>query len=372
MFSNTDPTKNSSRASGNTHKTSTSNNNNKGVGFGGSLLRSQSDWNILRRERTTVVVRQSRRDQEHVTVLIAQAALLRRQGLRQDHDDYTQLVTILKQVFTDVVPMEWERRMKVIVLSLTCLGLLVHPRPQQYQQQQILAYLGNLQDTESLAHIYIKFSQPAIFISQHPHNGHPRLVERILKLRGTIMRFASSHPTTSSSSTLTSNKDDTRLGSGTIPKDRSCNYVKETMASVRFQILEVIPNHVFASKPQSPKLNIRKLFQELSSLPHNLPTDPPIFVRAMEGRFDLLRVLITGPEGTPYAHGSFLFDVYLHDYPRQPPQVKFLTTNSGTVRFNPNLYEDGKASIHKFVCICGLASHFYTLHFCWIINFEYS
>jgi ubiquitin-protein ligase len=52
-----------------------------------------------------------------------------------------------------------------------------------------------------------------------------------------------------------------------------------------------------------------------------------------------------GPEGTPYESGCFMFDFHLHDYPHSPPKARFLTTDSGRVRFNPNLYNCGKVCL---------------------------
>lgn len=70
-----------------------------------------------------------------------------------------------------------------------------------------------------------------------------------------------------------------------------------------------------------------------------------IFVRVPEHRLDLPRVLITGPHGTPYANGLFFFDCHMKDYPNSPPEVRFLTTGLGQVRFNPNLYHNGKVCL---------------------------
>lgn len=59
----------------------------------------------------------------------------------------------------------------------------------------------------------------------------------------------------------------------------------------------------------------------------------------------VLQVLITGPADTPYANGCFEFDVYFpQDYPNSPPLVNLETTGGHSVRFNPNLYNDGKVS----------------------------
>jgi baculoviral IAP repeat-containing protein 6 len=53
-----------------------------------------------------------------------------------------------------------------------------------------------------------------------------------------------------------------------------------------------------------------------------------------------------GPEGTPYAHGCFEFDLLLpSSYPLVPPKVQLVTTGGGTVRFNPNLYNCGKVCL---------------------------
>ena len=60
-------------------------------------------------------------------------------------------------------------------------------------------------------------------------------------------------------------------------------------------------------------------------------------------QWNVLQVLITGPCDTPYANGCFEFDVYFpQDYPNSPPLINLETTGNHTVRFNPNLYNDGK------------------------------
>ena len=89
------------------------------------------------------------------------------------------------------------------------------------------------------------------------------------------------------------------------------------------------------------------LWKELSTYPTVLPIEygSSIFVRALENEVDKLRVLIIGPDDTPYANGFFFFDVTMgNDYPNNPPKVQFLTTGGGSVRFNPNLYACGKVS----------------------------
>lgn len=77
-----------------------------------------------------------------------------------------------------------------------------------------------------------------------------------------------------------------------------------------------------------------------SSLPqHTSPSPPP-------------QVLITGPSDTPYANGCFEFDVFFPpEYPQVPMMVNLMTTGQGRVRFNPNLYNDGKVCPHFYFSV---------------------
>jgi len=58
-----------------------------------------------------------------------------------------------------------------------------------------------------------------------------------------------------------------------------------------------------------------------------------------------IKAMIVGPKDTPYENGFYFFDInFENDYPFTPPKVKFLTYESG-VRFNPNLYTNGKVCL---------------------------
>ncbi|KAJ8583779.1 ubiquitin conjugating enzyme family protein [Rhizopogon salebrosus TDB-379] len=88
--------------------------------------------------------------------------------------------------------------------------------------------------------------------------------------------------------------------------------------------------------------------KELAVLTTNLPVawDSSVFLRVDEDRVDIIKALIIGPEGTPYQDGCFLFDIFLGpSYNQTPPSVKYMTTNGGKYRFNPNLYADGKVCL---------------------------
>lgn len=77
----------------------------------------------------------------------------------------------------------------------------------------------------------------------------------------------------------------------------------------------------------------------------NLFTEPPpgLFVIADEQDIMLIHAIIVGPMETPYEGGFFYFILRCpNNYPIEPPQVKLMTTDAGRVRFNPNLYKNGK------------------------------
>jgi baculoviral IAP repeat-containing protein 6 len=92
----------------------------------------------------------------------------------------------------------------------------------------------------------------------------------------------------------------------------------------------------------------KRLAQETVTLSNSLPLSysSSVFVRCDEERLDVMKVLITGPQDTPYANGCFEFDVFFpSDYPDSPPMINMQTTGNQTVRFNPNLYHDGKVCL---------------------------
>ncbi|KAK3923460.1 Ubiquitin-conjugating enzyme E2 Z [Frankliniella fusca] len=76
--------------------------------------------------------------------------------------------------------------------------------------------------------------------------------------------------------------------------------------------------------------------------------NPPqgIFCVPADNDFMTVHCIIIGPNDTPYEKGFFYFVVsFTSEYPIKPPKVKFMTTDGGAVRFNPNLYEDGKVCL---------------------------
>ncbi|KAF8486525.1 hypothetical protein JB92DRAFT_3024154 [Gautieria morchelliformis] len=118
---------------------------------------------------------------------------------------------------------------------------------------------------------------------------------------------------------------------------------------------ETAPNYKFYFNSEArmlanadiPKRSLA-IAKELAILTTNLPVawDSSVFLRVDETRVDIIKCLITGPEGTPYHNGCYLFDIFLGpNYNQTPPSVKYLTTGGGRYRFNPNLYADGKVCL---------------------------
>ncbi|KAK6165686.1 hypothetical protein SNE40_022567 [Patella caerulea] len=136
-----------------------------------------------------------------------------------------------------------------------------------------------------------------------------------------------------------------------INQDELIKSYTNIMASLRFETSNLAESHSYQSNvqaidPRSPK--VKTLMKEMKQLQQNLPVHPhaAIYVRQDEDRMDLMRAMITGPVDTPYSGGCFFFDVYFPTtYPNNPPLVKLITTGNGTVRFNPNLYSDGKVCL---------------------------
>lgn len=130
---------------------------------------------------------------------------------------------------------------------------------------------------------------------------------------------------------------------------------KENMANLTFRMVTMdLSAHYHrdairaAARQSLAKDRMRRIRKEISSLPSSLPFhfQSVIAVRVDETRPDVIKALIIGPEGTPYANGCFTFDIFLPaTYPNSPPLVQFTTTGRGTVRFNPNLYDMGKVCL---------------------------
>jgi len=111
------------------------------------------------------------------------------------------------------------------------------------------------------------------------------------------------------------------------------------------------------------RTKLKRLMKELGKLQQGgegasaegaLPVnaEAAIFLLQDENRMDVLKCMISGPADvlgqseTPYALGLFEFHLFIPpEYPQVSPLVNLQTTGDGMVRFNPNLYSDGKVCL---------------------------
>lgn len=124
--------------------------------------------------------------------------------------------------------------------------------------------------------------------------------------------------------------------------------IVESENGYRFTISHHFESNVRMSGDRGHPARVKRLAQETVTLSTSLPLSfsSSVFVRCDTDRLDIMKVLITGPADTPYANGCFEFDVYFpHDYPNSPMLINLETTGRHSVRFNPNLYNDGKVCL---------------------------
>ncbi|CAL4062959.1 unnamed protein product, partial [Meganyctiphanes norvegica] len=124
--------------------------------------------------------------------------------------------------------------------------------------------------------------------------------------------------------------------------------VEDSERGIRFVVSHHYEGSVRGAGDLCTPRRMKRLAQEAVTLSTSLPLSysSSVFVRTDLDRLDIMKVLITGPEDTPYANGCFEFDVYFPvDYPTSPLHINLQTTGEGRVRFNPNLYQDGKVCL---------------------------
>ena len=104
----------------------------------------------------------------------------------------------------------------------------------------------------------------------------------------------------------------------------------------------------FIDKSNTSSNSTKVVITQIQNLNSSIPThiNSSIFSIIDENNFYQMKILITGPNDTPYDCGCFIFDMYLPKcFPNEPPKMTLITTGYGTVRFNPNLYKNGKVCL---------------------------
>lgn len=120
-------------------------------------------------------------------------------------------------------------------------------------------------------------------------------------------------------------------------------YDQNMSAPVSFNILH--GTSPFTAHLASPGTRwMKAVHDEYKVLSTSLPEG--VYIRAWESNMEMIRVLIVGPLGTPYASAPFLFDFRLpEDFPRRPPVVIFHSWTHGLGKVNPNLYQNGRVCL---------------------------
>jgi ubiquitin-protein ligase len=100
-----------------------------------------------------------------------------------------------------------------------------------------------------------------------------------------------------------------------------------------------------ASNAMITKDTIYRIIHDIKTISKSPLTEHGIYYEHDDS--DMLKgyAMIVGQEGTPYFGGFYFFELkFPYNYPWSPPVVTFCT-NNGYVRFNPNLYINGKVCI---------------------------
>lgn len=90
---------------------------------------------------------------------------------------------------------------------------------------------------------------------------------------------------------------------------------------------------------------ITRIKSDINNIINNPLENDGIYVKFDESNIFHAQALIIGIKETPYEGGFFVFDInFPENYPLSPPNLKFDTIDT-TIRFNPNLYREGKVCL---------------------------
>jgi ubiquitin-conjugating enzyme E2 Z len=93
------------------------------------------------------------------------------------------------------------------------------------------------------------------------------------------------------------------------------------------------------------KDTINRLLRDVKQVIKNPLTENGIYYTHDDEDMMKGYALIVGPSDTPYFGGFYFFEIkYPTNYPHSPPSVIYCT-NGESIRFNPNLYTNGKVCV---------------------------
>ena len=95
----------------------------------------------------------------------------------------------------------------------------------------------------------------------------------------------------------------------------------------------------------SSSLKEKRILRDIKTFINSKLDNVGIYCDIDDSNLDVLKAMIIGPKNTPYENGFYFFEInFPCDYPYNPPKVTFMTS-SKNVRFNPNLYTNGKVCL---------------------------
>lgn len=90
---------------------------------------------------------------------------------------------------------------------------------------------------------------------------------------------------------------------------------------------------------------IKRICSDMKDLNRHPLEDEGIYHHYNEQNMQECRIMVIGPEDTPYENGFYFFEfTFPPNYPFEPPKVKYCTQGNN-IRFNPNLYVCGKVCL---------------------------
>jgi ubiquitin-protein ligase len=109
--------------------------------------------------------------------------------------------------------------------------------------------------------------------------------------------------------------------------------------------------HVYEkdSSLQNPPIKLlKRINQEIQRVEQELSSLQGAYIKVVVDPSNILlwKFVLVPAENSPYYGGVFEFHMLIpSDFPNSPPKVIFMTTVGGSVRFNPNLYNEGKVCL---------------------------
>ena len=92
-------------------------------------------------------------------------------------------------------------------------------------------------------------------------------------------------------------------------------------------------------------ISLKRLMHDYKNMSADLLAEKGIYTKVNDENIYEAYALILGTSDTPYDSGFYFFKFnFCKKYPLVPPSVKFMTLNN-EVRFNPNLYVEGKVCL---------------------------